>query len=58
MSKVTELMEQFYEQVAIIDADRETIETKKASSKRIRKATLEIAKIGKELRKATVEAEK
>ena len=51
---IQELLEQFDAQVAIINKDRATVETNKAAGARIRKATLELAKIGKALRAATL----
>jgi len=57
-SEIQALLEQFAEQAAIIAENADTCETKKASSKRVRKATSEAEKIGKALRKATIAAEK
>jgi len=57
-SEIQALLEQFAEQAAIVAENADTCETKKVSSKKIRKATSTIEKIGKSLRKATIAAEK
>lgn len=58
MSSITTLVEQFEAQIEIFEAEKETCEDNKASARRLRKATLEMTKIGKELRKATIENDK
>lgn len=57
-SEIQSLLENFATQAEIVAENADTCETKKASSKRVRKATSEIEKIGKALRKATIAAEK
>lgn len=52
------LVEQIKAQVAVIAADIDKVETNKAAAARVRKATLELAKVGKEFRKASVAAAK
>jgi len=59
MSKVKELFETLEEQVSIIAENKEkAIAGKKSSSARVRKATMAITRIGKELRAATIAQEK
>lgn len=43
---------------AAIQADIEKVDTNKAAAARVRKATLELAKVGKEFRKVSVAASK
>ena len=57
-SEIQVLLAQFAEQAAIVAENADTCETKKVSSKAIRKATSNIEKIGKAIRKATIAAEK
>jgi len=59
MSKVEDLIVALNEQMDIIAKDKDAaIAGKKASGLRVRKATLELAKIGKELRSETIANEK
>lgn len=51
---IQELLAEFDAQVAIVNKDRATVGTNKAAGARIRKATLELTKIGKALRQATL----
>lgn len=55
MSKVTELIAAYDAQVEIYNANKGTAESNKSAALRLRKATAEMAKIGKDLRKETVE---
>lgn len=52
-----EIIEGIKAQIAIIEADIDK-EGVKAASARVRKATLQLEKLGKQYRKASVEAEK
>lgn len=54
MSKVSELIAKFDEQVEIYNANKDLVENNKAAGARLRKATSEMTKLGKELRKETV----
>lgn len=58
MSEIQNLLEAFDAQVAIVEENREDAESNKSASRRLRKATSEIEKIGKALRKATIENDK
>lgn len=52
------LATQLAELCGAVIADIEKVETNKAAAARVRKATLEIAKVGKEFRKASIAAAK
>jgi len=59
MSKIAELISSFDEQVAIINTEKEAVLAgKKQAGLRLRKATLAIDKISKELRAETIAASK
>ena len=59
MSKeITSLLEKFDAQVEVIETEKDSCTTNKSSSRRLRKATSEIEKIGKALRKATIANDK
>jgi len=57
-TEVSGLIEEMRTQIEALEAEFGTVETKKVSSKRARKATSELEKLGKSFRKATVAAEK
>ncbi len=53
-----ELANKLAELCAAVQKDIEKVEQNKAAAARVRKATLEIAKVGKEFRKASIAATK
>ncbi len=53
-SKMKELIAKVNELVDTIKADLEKSESNKAAAARVRKATLELEKVGKEFRKASI----
>ncbi|MBQ4278086.1 MAG: histone H1 [Bacteroidaceae bacterium] len=53
-----ELIAKINELVDVIKADVEKSESNKAAAARVRKATLELEKVGKEYRKASIAAAK
>lgn len=55
MSKVSELIAAFDAQIEIFNDNKGTAESNKSAALRLRKATAEMTKIGKDLRKETVE---
>lgn len=56
--KMKELIEKINELVDVIKADIDKSETNKAAAARVRKATLDLEKVAKEYRKASIAAAK
>jgi len=57
-TEVNALIEEMKVEIAALQAEFDKVETNKAASKRARKATSNLDKLGKAFRKATVAAEK